>query len=172
LERLLGGRHRSQNPRPTAMNERNFSFHNDLMDKPSNTLRWKLSLTAMVLKFLVGFPYIVLGALMGLFGVAIGPEGGIPISFMGRLAGLGLIVSGVAVQYPFSLVPYRGRVNWIVVLLTAFPLLSVLIGYLISRISGIPDPWIMVFILLLPVLSSIELLLSARACPLSESGDS
>ena len=136
------------------------------MNERPITIREKVSRQLMVLKFFPGIPCILWGFFIGVIGI--GPEGWVPWNW--RLIGLCILITGVAIAYPFSIIRWRGAWNWIIVILTSLPLWLVFIGAMVNPKAWLPDfsmENVGIFIviglfLLLPVLSAIELLLSGK----------
>ena len=136
------------------------------MNKPEATLRKNLSYIVMAAKFLPGIPCVLWGGIIGVLGL--GPEGFVPLDW--RLAGLCFLVGGMGVSYPFSLASRRGPGNWLLVGCTIAPLFAWIIAMISNPQAWAPHNDIGVIIpiaimLLLPLLSSAELLLSGKFRP-------
>ena len=130
-------------------------------------LRENLSRIVMVAKFLPGIPCILWGTFIGILGL--GPDGPVvPLDW--RLAGLCFFVGGAGVCYPFSVISRRGPANWLIVGCATAPLFAWIIAMIKYPKSWAPTNDIgaiipIAIMLLLPLLSLAELVLTGRYRP-------
>jgi hypothetical protein len=121
----------------------------------------------MILKFLAVIPCLFVWIVLFL---GFCPE---PVNLQHKMIGLSYFLAGVAVAYPFSLLPWRGAWNWLIVFLSGLPL-SLLVYDVVSNTDRIKVVFssnailIISYILLLPLLSTFELMLSGKANRLSK----
>ena len=111
-------------------------------------------------KFVMASPFLLIGLLFGVIGF--GPEGPstpIPIA---EIAGYCLIVRALATAYPFSLIKRRGWANWLIVAISAIPLVH---GLYYASTVGWPKTADMLGMTLccwfFPILAAIDLFLSS-----------
>jgi hypothetical protein len=116
----------------------------------------------VTVKFLIATPLVLCGLVVSLMGQCFGPEGFVTVSLHFRLIGLGVLLGGLAVLYPFSLTRRRGFVDWLIVMLAALPAgIALGAGVIPMAVSS----------LLFPALALADLLLSGTLGTRSDAAD-